>query len=452
MIVDMSYKTSGILKLSSIFVVPRIPPIISEWSALLPLVCHLTSYEEDHQLVGDLALTGFLTIDLFPKLGYLNSVRRLLDEGSAFFDRVNSISGSAHTVWDVQWGSVFYRSNGAATSMIAQHALNKNAEIIRLPESTATESATLDASVSWSCQADKSGDSPQSTPTPSFRRYQTLHVINLGRMNREESTKRRLRSAYLSKAGEIIGLVALVTLAIILCFLGAYGTASLVVAGVTSKILARTVSLQRPPGYLDNNEAHAASMLSAVNGNSSSWYLYTGDRGIVDWLINKPMLTTPRKHKSIIAYFYAAHMFQLIMMTFVAAQKGIDSVSLVMVMLANRAFVWIYRDRNIVKRWLEAEDVAVSATTFEFTGRTSMLGAIHVLSEASNASWMDQLLAPSARRKVWLDELKRTAATRKKSNEDLALLTPSDRSWVLLHSQLAIGAARVMLHRLTSRA
>ena len=61
-----------------------IPSIITEWSALFPLVSHLANYGEDDRLVGELALEGHLTVELFPKLGYLDGPRRLLQLGPEF--------------------------------------------------------------------------------------------------------------------------------------------------------------------------------------------------------------------------------------------------------------------------------------------------------------------------------------------------------------------------------
>lgn len=41
-----------------------------------------------------------------------------------------------------------------------------------------------------------------------------------------------------------------------------------------------------------------------------------------------------------------------------------------------------------------------------------MIGAIHMVSEARDAAWIDTLLAPCPRTKVWLDELKCAADMR----------------------------------------
>ena len=105
--------------------ISHIPAIIIEWSALFPLVSHLANYGEDHRLVGELALEGHLTVELFPKLGYLDGLRRLLQLGPEFLDRANANSASTYKVWDVNWGSVFTRVNGSAISIIMEYALRK---------------------------------------------------------------------------------------------------------------------------------------------------------------------------------------------------------------------------------------------------------------------------------------------------------------------------------------
>ena len=103
----------------------------------------------------------------------------------------------------------------------------------------------------------------------------------------------------------------------------------------------------------------------------------------------------------------------------------------------------------MVRKWLEAEHVSVDAHTFRFSGRTAMLGAIHINSEARGASWMDILLMPCPRIKVWLDELKGATEIRDRPNPALQALSPSDRSWVLLNSQLAIQAARLIRDKMS---
>lgn len=190
-------------------------------------------------------------------------------------------------------------------------------------------------------------------------------------------------------------------------------------------------------------------MLSAIHENATTWYLYIGDRGVIDWLLNKTILITPSASRLQMAYFRLAHVLQLLAMTFVAAQKGIDGVSLVVLLVANYGFQYLFGGHKLARQWLEAEHVSVDAHTFKFSGRTPMVGTIHTLSQARDSAWMDTLIVPCPRIKVWLDELKCASDTRAQLDLDLRKLSSSDRSWVLLNSQLAIEAGRLIRRTLS---
>ena len=437
---------AGILGVSAYLPVPRVPPIITEWSALFPLICHLANYGEDHQMVGELALAGHLTVGLFPKLGYLNGIWRLLEGGQNFLDRANNKDESKYKVWDVNWGSVFTSSNGAAISIITKYALRMKPQPLRMPHALLADPSQVSHERT---PAVPSGDLGGKVVTKApFRRYQILHVISMSRKVHAPSIRGIFCMAALSKCGEIAYAVILVGIAVLFCLLGAYGSAMVVLSGVVSKVVCRLLRVERPDGYLENNENHEACMLSAVHENASTWYLYIGDRGVVDWLLNKTMVSTPSAGPVLTAYFRLAHLSQLLAMTYVAAQKGVDGVSLVVLMLANHILQWLFGHHQMAREWLENEDVSTDAHTFEFSGRTPMLGAIHMLSAARDADWMDTLLAPCPRVKIWVGELKCNARTRPQLDRDLQDLSPSDRSWVLLNSQLAIEAARLISHKL----
>lgn len=49
-----------------------------------PSGSYLANSGGDNRMVGELALEGHLTIGLFPKLGYLDGLRRLLQGGADF--------------------------------------------------------------------------------------------------------------------------------------------------------------------------------------------------------------------------------------------------------------------------------------------------------------------------------------------------------------------------------
>ena len=438
---------SGTLGVSAYLAVPHIPSIVTEWSALFPLICHLANYGEDHQMVGELALAGHLTVGLFPKLGYLNGIWRLLEGGPDFLDRANNKDETKYKVWDVNWGSTFTGSNGAAISIITKYAFRKRPRPVRMPEAIlADPSQAPNERTAKAPSGDLKGKVVIKAP---FRRYQTLHITSLSRKVHAPSIRGIFSMAILSRCKEMAYAVVLIGMAVLFCLLGAYGSAVVVLSGVISKIVCRLLRAERPGGYLENNENHEACMLSAVHENASTWYLYIGDRGVVDWLLNKSMLSTPSAAPVLTAYFRLAHLSQLLAMTYVAAQKGVDGVSLVLLMLANFALQRLFGHHHMARRWLETEDVSIDAHTFEFSGRTPMLGAIHMLSAARNSAWMDTLLAPCPRIQVWVDELKCTAGTRPQLDRDLLALSSSDRSWVLLNSQLAIEAARLISRKLT---
>ena len=434
--------SSGTLSISTYLPIHHLPSIISEWSALIPLVSHLANYEEDHRMVGELALAGHLTVGLFPKLGYLDGIWRLLKGGSEFFDRANTKSEASFKVWDVNWGSVFTRANGSATSMITDYALRKHEKATSMPEDVLVEPLPLPGAAA---AATAVSNHQNKAPTKStFRRYQELHIIRMSRKNKTRTLKSTLLHLMMSRLGILFYHLILVGLIIVLCLLGAFGSAGIIANGLVSKIVCWLLRTERPSGYLENNEHHEACMLSAVHENANTWYLYVGDRGVIDSLLNKTMLSCPPASRILMTYFRLAHVLQLLAMTFVAAQKGIDGLSLVVLLLINYIFQYLFGGHQMARKWLEAEHVSVDAHTFRFTGRTAMLGAIHINSEAQDAPWMDSLLMPCPRIKVWLEELKGVTEIRDGRNSALQALSSSDRSWVLLNSQLAIQAARLI--------
>lgn len=128
------------------FLSPPIPPnIVAEWTALIPLVAHLASYRHDHQLAGEAALTGRLNVSLFPRLGVLDGIARLLAGGPDFLDRVSTIGEVSRHVWDVNWGSTFPCANGAASNIITAYALSRaDCKTIRLSEHVAAFSKIQD--------------------------------------------------------------------------------------------------------------------------------------------------------------------------------------------------------------------------------------------------------------------------------------------------------------------
>lgn len=443
----MSSTDFGTLGLKAYLPIFNIPAIITEWSALFPLVFHLANYGDEPRMVGELALQGHLTVGMFPRLGYLDGLRRLLQGGSDFFDKANANSSSSYKVWDVNWGSVFTRANGSAISIITDYALRKGHQATQMPEVVLMESKHLHGA------APNANATPTSlhkvTAKATFRRYQKLHIIRMSRTNHSRTIRGTLLLMILSRTGKIAYHFILVGLIVLLCFLGAFGSAAIVLNGLVSKLVCRILRMERPSGYLESNENHDACMLSAVHENAQTWYLYMGDRGVIDWMLNKTMLATPSASRLQMAYFRLAHILQLLAMTFVAAQKGVDGVSLVLLLVGNRSLQYLFSGHKMARQWLEIEKVSVDAHTFWFSGRTSMIGAIHSLSQARDAAWMETLIAPCPRITVWLDSLNSLTDRQGQLDLDLQGLSSSDRTWVSLNTQLTLEAGRLIRRKLS---
>ncbi|KAI4250099.1 MAG: hypothetical protein L6R40_000271 [Gallowayella cf. fulva] len=439
----MQFGDLGTLGLRPFLSFSGIPAIVTEWSALFPLVSHLANYDEDHRIIGELALEGHLTVGLFPKLGYLNGLRRLLQYGPDFLDRANANSASAYKVWDVNWGSIFTRANGSAISIITEYALRNRPKAIAMPEEIFVKSKYPPGVAPPPVHTVPAPQLQMATKAP-FRRHQELHIVRMSRVNHNRTTRGTLLLILLSRTAKVVYHLILIGLVVVLCLLGAFGSAAIVLNGLISKLMCRILRAKRPPGYLESNENHDACMLSAVHENAQTWYLYMGDRGAIDWMLNKTMLATPSASRVQIAYFRLAHLLQLLAMTFVAAQKGIDGVSLVLLLVSNYGFHYVFGGHKIARQWLEAENVSVDAHTFRFSGRTPMIGVIHSLNQARDAAWMGSLVTPCPRISAWLGELKRPAYMRGQLEVYQQGLSPSDRSWVLLNTELTIQAETVI--------
>ena len=437
----------GTLDFKPYLAISNIPAIITEWSALFPLVAHLANYDEDHRLLGELALEGHLTVGLFPKLGYLDGLRRLLQLGPDFLDRANANSASTCKVWDVNWGSVFTRANGAAISIITEYALRKRPKPIRMPEEISIK-PQIPPGVTPAVST-VPVPQPQVAAKAAFYRHQDLHIIRMSRINHHRTIRGTLLLIYLSSAGKVVYQFILIGLVVVLCLIGAFGSAAVVLNGLISKLMCRILRAKRPSGYLQNNENHDACMLSAVHENAQTWYLYMGDRGVIDWMLNKTMLVTPSANRLQIFYFRLAHLMQLLAMTFVAAQKGIDGVSLMVLLVSNYGLQYLFGGHKVARQWLEAEKVSVDVRTFRFSGRTPMIGVVHSLSQARDAAWMESLIAPCPRISVWLAELKRPADQRGQLDVDPQGLSPSDCAWVALNTQLTLQAETLIRKELS---
>lgn len=407
--------------------------LIFEWAALLPVAIYLASSRLPHQLVGQTALAGYIPIALFPRIGVLGTITDFLHQGQEFLDRASSVNDLRRTVWDVNWGSVFPCANGAVAAIIGAHVL-RDVKVQMVPEEV-------------DMVEKQTGFEPQDSPQPkspiggcalikksdtSFRRYQKLHILRFSESTgRNRRTNRRLSSVGgLPIIFEVLVLVGLLGASIVCFLFGLYGAGTALVIAILFRISRQLIRIERPKGYLCNNEGSLPGcMLVSLHENASSWYLYIGSRGVIDTMLNKTMI---QNIDSPLGNWQAHGLqilagLQLAVMTYVAAQKGWDGIAL----LALVVFAWVfdlvvYTDGRIAALWLRREGVQVEAMTLQFSGRASMIGTIQVLGNQKVTSWMDGILAPSNRRNAWLRRL----AYQDLEPEIEQSLTENDKTWI----------------------
>ncbi|CZR69337.1 uncharacterized protein PAC_19237 [Phialocephala subalpina] len=445
-----------------------LPTIVAEWTSLIPLACHLASHQYSHRLAGELAITGRLSIGLFPKLGVLDNVARLIKDGTEFFDRASTLGNVGNEVWDVMWGSTFPCANGAASAIIAAYALRNSKEALDLddyhdgriekhakPHRRSTSSSQLPFSricdgKGWHwgpiCKAYLTQTFATCTPTVFdtpigvYRRYQTLHILDFRRTPIIFSWHLRLYRLMSSIRWDILMITLLLIGDVFLGLFGLYGTTAAVLCGIVSRVACRFLRFKRPPGFLTNNETHDACMLVAAHRNASTWYLFRGDRGIVDYLLNKPMISPPEMSAWVHCWFRIGHISQILSMTFVAAQRGWDGVAMTVLMLLEKIWDSYWNHHCLGEQWLESQGIRIEARNFRFTGRTQMIATIQALSGSSNISWMDDIIVPHPRRDALLKYL--DAITKEPEEKpEIIGLDERDVKWIALQARLAVDAA-----------
>ncbi|WYZ36501.1 hypothetical protein EsH8_II_000007 [Colletotrichum jinshuiense] len=236
------------------------------------------------------------------------------------------------------------------------------------------------------------------------RRCQVLHVLDFYRTRGRPSLQISLRRLQKSLWYQVLSFVLRMGLAVIFCLLGAYGTAIITVCCAMCDLVAWSIPIERTHGYLSSNEPHNACMLLAAHQNATEWYLLVGDRGVVDSLLNKSMFAVPdgrRQHLAAL-WFDAAHVLQLVAMTFVAGHKGWDGVALVALIAIQWSSLYIFSRRSVLARyWLHTEGVDAKVRSFQFGGRMALMGAIQIFSESDTTRWMDDIVVPHPRRTAW---------------------------------------------------
>ncbi|KAG8530180.1 uncharacterized protein KY384_005663 [Bacidia gigantensis] len=371
---------------------PQLPMIVAEWAALLPLVLHLASYQADYMTIGEISLLGRLPISLFPTLGAYSGFARLLERGPNYLDYASAKGGSSHRAWDVNFGNAFTVTNGATSATIMSSVLEK-----RKPSRIRIELPI---------------QSNQQVKGDEARKVYRPQVLNVYQFQKTEGHKRTLiqrapGNSKLATAFMILLVAILVGIAIFLGIFGTFGSAVIVLLCAISVVVCETTPIRRPAIYLETGETHDACMLVAAHENATEWHLCIGDLGVVDTVLNKPVIVLPQGTRARLAAFWfrCAHIIQLTAMTFVAGQKGWDGVCLVILLVIHYIVSWNFHPKKLARRWLEKEGIDVKVESFEFHGRSDLIHTIQFLSGTECHRWIDEIMVPHPRRNFSLEML-----------------------------------------------
>ena len=383
---------------------PHLPMIVAEWAALLPLVSHLAGYQDDYNTTGKISLLGRLPMSLFPALGTFSGIARLLDNGSDYLDYASTKGGSSRKVWDVNWGSVFPVANGAASAWILSSVLRRQKSPLTRIDSPINMSALPSTSVITTQKAASAGNIRK------IYRPQILNVYDFKKTDGQKcsSTRQALERPRVSAAFQVLLIAGLMGLTIFLSIFGTFGSAVIVLLCAVSIVFGKSTTIQRPAKYLDTNDVHDACMLVAAHENATEWHLCIGDLGIVDTLLNKPVIVLPEGKRAHFAamWFRCAHVIQLMAMTFVASQKGWDGACLVILLAVHYIISWPFSPDSLANKWLEKERITINVESFEFHGRSDMIYTIQLFSESRFDCWIDDIMVPHPRRNFSLQMLK----------------------------------------------
>lgn len=338
--------------------------IFFEWVALLPLVIYLAGPGLPYRLVGQAALAKRVVVSFFPRLGILGSISAFLSQSSDFIDRASSVSKLRRTVWDTNWGGAFPCANGAASDILTRYASPSAKEIV-IPDDLSTLTSYYIPDHVRVQRKDVSAATKGTKET--FRRYQTLYIIDCG-IDSDKLKDNIAHSSQHSRAPliEAIILTSIVGVCVVVILLGLYGTAVALLLGAVFRVTRLLIKVVCRPAYLENSEhsRKQGCMLVAIHENASTWYLYRGCREVVDGLLNKPMILDITAHHmlALITTLRSLAILQLLIMTYVAAQKGWDGIGL----LAVLAVAWsldylLYNDNQLAKSWLARHSVRMQA-------------------------------------------------------------------------------------------
>lgn len=443
---------------------PEIPKIVAEWAALVPLTVYLSNMRTAYDLAGEISLRAKLSVSMVPKLWELGSIAKLLRERETFLDTASS-AGDPLRVYDVQWGSVFPCYNSAAAGSVAANAFYHVPDTVEIPQDALNDWILENAA---QLEQQFPPDNPDDAPVRSavwsevycgdgvkdlvirkrlFGRTQRLNVICVSHRGKRVRTSGMLQRPLMQRIQVVVQLLLAVGAGALLLSLGCIGTGVLLLIGGVSHSCAQHVEIQRSALYLRNREVHSGCMLVASHENATIWTLYLGDRGMIDSLLNKPMVEIRKANPLIVYWFRFAESLQILTMTYVAGQKGWDAMCLLIVIL-----IWSLTRFNSCNKhaaaWLREEGFTTTAFRCEFPGRSELLGAVQLLSTEKRTLWMDDILAPVSRRDVWLQKVGAIDSHQDNLQQSFAALDAHDRNWVRGTSMQTIAAYDLIRKRL----
>ncbi|KAI1204977.1 uncharacterized protein F4807DRAFT_444586 [Annulohypoxylon truncatum] len=435
----------GTLLLEFWTTLPDLPSIVTEWVALIPLTVYLSNMRTVYDLAGEVSLRAKLSVSFVPKLWELGSIAKLLREREVFLDNSSSM-GDPLRVYDVQWGSVFPCYNSAAAvsvavnasrtmvpgSEITQEDLNNwiiahEEELVqKFPRDQTVEKSLPPVQSEVYC-GDDVKDLVERKRTLGRTQYLNIIYVPLREKSALLPDYRQRPWVHRSKVAAQI-LLAVVTGSVLLS-LGCIGTGVILLIGAVSHYCAQHVQIKRSPLYLRNREVHQGCMLVAAHENATIWTLYLGDRGMIDSLLNKPMVEICKTNPIVLNWFQFAEILQVLAMTYVAGQRGWDALCLLMVILLWSLTRFNSRHKH-AETWLQEEGFSTRTLRCEFPGRSELLGAVQLLSTEHRTLWMDGILAPVKRRDVWLEKIGAVDSDPDSLCEGYSSLNAHDRYWV----------------------
>lgn len=193
-------------------------------------------------------------------------------------------------------------------------------------------------------------------------------------------------------------------------------------------------------------------MLVSVHENSTVWTLYSGDRGFIKSRLNRAMvdhLQPIRLRRVIYTWFRFAELLQIADMTFVAGQKGWDSLVLLILILAVNLATTLYGYNMHARNWLRREGLETVSLRCAFPGRTELMAVVQTRSTESKVLWMDGIIAPSTRREVLLQSLDAVNYEVKNYQQAFDTLGEGDKCWVMTDFVYAKAAGALTEERLS---